>query len=205
LIGIAAAGGISVGAALVLLVRRERSVQLPALGLMSLALAIALTLAGAPLPGLAVLLLGVFADLFLVSTLSRPFREGAVPAVAPQLQHWVSTAVAAVVAAATLAVLIGIGIAGRSALAGREKQSPSITEVCHRLLVGSGVGALGLLLLVAIVLVGMATLVGRDRRELAEEQSEANRRRRALEQQRRAQQRAEARAAARAARRGARP
>jgi Na+-transporting methylmalonyl-CoA/oxaloacetate decarboxylase gamma subunit len=121
------------------------------------------------------------------------------------MQHRVSTTVAAVVAAATVGALIGIGIAGRSAVAGRGTQSPSITEVGHRLLVGSGVGALGVLLLVAIVVVGMATLVGRDRRELVEEQSEANRRRRALEQQRRAQQRAEARAAARAARRGARP
>lgn len=205
MIGIAAAGGVSVGASLVLLVRRERSVQLLALGLMSLALALTLGLAGAPLPGLAVLLLGAVADLVLMSGLSRPFRQGAVLAEAEPPQRRASAVLAGASALAAVAVLFGAGVAGRSALAGRGARSPSIADVGHHLLIGAGVGVLGVLLLVATVLVGMSTLAARDRRELAEEQSEAVRRRRALEQQRRARQREEARAAARAARRGARP
>lgn len=202
MIGIAVAGGIAIGAAISLVLRRERLLQLLALGLMSLAVAVALLIAGAALPALAVLLLGTIAEVALLTPLSRPFSAGAAPARLTPAQHRTSIGVAAVAAVAATGLLIAAGIAARSALAGRVATSPSLVVVGRHFLVGAGVGVLGLLILAATVVVGASTLVQRDRREVAEEQAEAVRRRRVAEQERRAAQREAARAAARAARRG---
>ncbi|MHB1527144.1 MAG: hypothetical protein ACYCZN_12865 [Candidatus Dormibacteria bacterium] len=203
MIGIAAAGGVTVGAAITLLVRRERSLQLLALGLMSLAVAVALLLAGAVLPSLAVLVLGVVAQVAMMSPLSRPFRADHEPAPLPPAPLRTSVGIAALAAVAAFALLVGAGVAGRVALSTRPQLAPSLVDVSRHLLLGTGVGVLGLLILAAAVMVGTSTLVGRDRREQAEEQAEAARRRRTAQQQRRAEQREAARAAARAARRGA--
>ncbi len=203
MIGIAAAGGVTVGAAITLLVRRERSLQLWALGLMSLALALAILLAGALLPALAVLILGAVAQVAMMSPLSRPFRADREPAPLPPAQLRTSIGIGALAAVVAAGLLVGAGIASRAALGSRPQPAPSLVDVGRHLVLGTGVGVLGLLILAAAVMVGGSTLVGRDRREQAEEQAEAARRRRAAQQQRRAEQREAARAAARAARRGA--
>ncbi len=202
MIGVAAAGGVALGAAITLVLRRERSLQLGALGLMSLAVAVALLLAGAVLPFLAVLILGVVAEVAMLSPLARPFRSGLAPTQPGPAQLWASIGLAAAAAVVVAALLIASGIASRSAFGAQSRLSPSLADVGRHFLLGAGVGVLGLLVLAAAVMVGASALVERDRRELAEEQAEAIRRRRAAEQQRRAAQREAARAAARAARRG---
>ncbi|HVC40071.1 MAG TPA: hypothetical protein VNH20_08925 [Candidatus Dormibacteraeota bacterium] len=201
MVGIAACGGVAVGAALGLLIRRDRPFQLIAVGLLSLALAAAFTIDGAALPGLAALLLGGFADVVL---LGPSARAGSVESDSPAgLRRWGTVGIAAAAAVAAPGVLLGAGWASRLDLGGSTAlaSQPTLAETGHQLVMGTGIAVLAVALLAAITVVGGAALIQRDPREVAEEQLQQSRRGRLEAQRRRQAQREEARAAAREARR----
>jgi NADH:ubiquinone oxidoreductase subunit 6 (subunit J) len=201
MVGVAAFSGVAVGAALGLLIRRDRTFQLAALGLLSLALAAAFLLAGAPLPALGALLLGAFSGMVLLAPSARAQPEAGEPGTGSEPRHWGSIAISAVAALAAAAVLIGAGVASRAGLAATLASQPTLAQVGRQLVMGSGIAVLAVGLLAATTVVGGAALIQRDPREAAEEQIEQSRRRRLESQRRRQAQREQARAAARAARR----
>jgi len=201
MIAVAVLGGIALGAAVLLMLRRERITQLMALGLVAVALTVAVGVVGAPLPALGMLLMGGLSTALLLWPVSSDLPKPAT-AEGPSQQLITGTvAVEAAVAVASFAVLIVLGISARSDFHHSPAELPSIALVGRHILLGTGVSVLGLLVLTAALMVGMTALVKRDRRELAEDQAEATRRRRAAEQRRRARQREAAREAARQARR----
>ncbi|HUY55632.1 MAG TPA: hypothetical protein VMV23_10795 [Candidatus Nanopelagicaceae bacterium] len=201
MVGVAACSGIAVGSALGLLLRRDRSFQLLALGLLSLALAAAFALAGAPLPALGALLMGALSEVVLLAPSARTPVEADEPDARAESRHWAVTGISALAALAVVGVLIGVGLASRSALTVSRLTQPGLAQVGHQLVMGTGVAVLVVGLLAATTVVGGAALIQRDPREAAEEQMEQSRRRRLEVQRRRQAQREEARAAARAARR----
>jgi hypothetical protein len=200
-LGVAACCGAAVGSSLALLIRRDRSVQVVSLGLLSLALAVAFLLAGAALPGLGVLLLGVLAEVVLLSpsTRSTPEPDGPDRLIAPR--SWLPIGMSALAALAAFGLLVGAGVASHSELAARAASSPTLAQVGHQLVMGAGVAVLAVALLAATTVVGGAALIQRDPREAAEEQLRQARSRRLEAQRRRQAQREAARATARAARR----
>jgi NADH:ubiquinone oxidoreductase subunit 6 (subunit J) len=201
MVGVAACSGIAVGSALGLLIRRDRSFQLLALGLLSLALAAAFVLAGAPLPALGALLMGAFTEVVVLAPAARTPVEADEQDAQAESRHWAVTGVSALAALAVVGVLIGVGVASRSALTVSRVTLPTLAQVGHQLVMGTGVAVLVVGLLAATTVVGGAALIQRDPREAAEEQMEQARRRRLEAQRRRQAQREQARAAARAARR----
>ncbi len=201
MIGVAACLGVAVGSALGLLIRRERSWQVLALGLLSLALAAAFVLASAPLPALGALLLGALAEVVLLAPSARAQAPAEEDDSQPRSRHWTIIGVAAGTCLASLGVLLGAGFASRDDLISGLTPRPSLAQVGHQLVMGSGVAVLAVALLAAATVVGGAALIQRDPREAAEEQLQQSRRRRLEAQRRRQVQREEARAAARAARR----
>ena len=203
MIGVAVLIGIAVGAALLIVLRPPRPTKVLALALMTVALAAAFALAGALLPGLGMLLLGALAGPAVLAPLNRRQALPTTPAGASSTWRGVVLGADAVLAVAVAALLVATGIAARSGFRHPEGQAPSLSLVGQHVLLGMGVPVLGLVVLTAATMVGAAALVARDQREVAEDQAEAQRRRRAEEQARRARQRAAARAAARQARRGA--
>jgi hypothetical protein len=190
-----------VGSSVALLIRRDRSVQVVALGLLSLALAVAFLLAGAALPGLGVLLMGALAEVVLLSPSTRATPEDREPGRAAMPTAWVLIALSAVAALAVLGLLVGAGVASRAEFAVRAASQPSLAQVGHQLVMGAGVAVLAVALLAATTVAGGAALIQRDPREAAEEQLRQARSRRLEAQRRRQAQRDAARAAARAARR----
>ncbi|MFZ0994844.1 MAG: hypothetical protein WAO09_02520 [Candidatus Dormiibacterota bacterium] len=200
-LGVAACCGAAVGSSLALLIRRDRSVQIVSLGLLSLALAVAFLLAGAALPGLGVLLLGVLAEVVLLSPSARSTPEANVPGLPVLETAWIPIAISAVAALATLGLLVGAGLASRAELVARAASQPTLAQLGHQLVMGAGVAVLAVALLAAATVVGGAALIQRDPREAAEEQLREARNRRLEAQRRRQAQRGAARAAARAARR----
>ncbi len=201
MIAVAILGGVALGAALLLVVHRERGLQLMALGLLALVLTVVFLVVGAPVPALGMILLGGISTLLLLAPVSQePRNKDSVEARSRRLSP-VALAVEAAGALAVVTVLLFVGTASWSELHSARVQQPSPALVGRHLLLGTGVSVLGLILLTATVVIGMTALVRRDRRELAEDQAEATRRRRAAEQQRRARQREAAREAARQARR----
>ncbi|HVC22695.1 MAG TPA: hypothetical protein VNH82_04625 [Candidatus Dormibacteraeota bacterium] len=201
MIAVAACLGVALGSALGLLIRRERSWQVLALGLLSLALAVAFLLASAPLPALGALLLGALAEVILLAPSARAAVLAEDERGAPEAKHWALIGVAAGASLAVIGVLVGAGVASRGALLPAAAVRPSLAQVGHQLVMGSGVAVLAIALLAATAVVGSAALIQRDPREAAEEQLQQARRRRLEAQRRRQAQREEARAAARAARR----
>ena len=201
MIGVAACCGVAIGSALALLIRRDRSVQLVALGLLSLALALAFLLAGAALPALSALLLGVLAEVVLLSPSARSQtgKEARAPLAEPR--RWGSIGLSAAAALATAGVLIGSGLASRAELVVKVAAQPTLAQVGHQLVMGSGVAVLVVGLLAAATVVGGAALIQRDPREAAEEQLQQARQRRLESQRRRQAQREATRVASRAARR----
>ncbi|HEY6538123.1 MAG TPA: hypothetical protein VI138_03675, partial [Candidatus Dormibacteraeota bacterium] len=169
MVAVTACLGVAVGSALALLIRRERAFQLLALGLLSLALASAFLLAGAILPGLGALLLGVIAEVVMLAPSARtrtPTEGESEPA---QPQSWWLVGATGLVALAVLGVLLGTGVASRVELSWGRYQQPSLGQVGHQLLTGSGVAVLVIGLLAATTVVGGAALLERDPREAAEE------------------------------------
>jgi len=201
MVGVAACSGVAVGAALGLLVRRDRPFQLAALGLLSLALAGAFLLAGAPLPALGDLLLGTLAEVVLLAPSARAQVEAEDPGARKEPRHWGAIGISALAALAAVGVLIGAGWASRGELASGLPAQPTLAQIGHQLVMGTGIAVLVVALLAATTVVGGAALIQRDPREAAEEQLQQARRRRLELQRRRQAQREEARAAARAARR----
>jgi len=201
-LGVVACCGAAVGSSLALLIRRDRSVQVVSLGVLSLALAVAFLLAGAALPGLGVLLLGVLAEVVLLSPSTRSTPEVNGPGLPALKTAWVPIAISALAALAALGLLVGAGVASRAQLAAQAGSQPSLAQVGHQLVMGAGVAVLAVALLAATTVVGGAALIQRDPREAAEEQLRHARSRRLEAQRRRQAQREAARAAARAARRG---
>lgn len=201
MIAVAILGGVALGAALLLVVHRERGVQLMALGLLALVLTVVFLVVGAPVPALGMLLLGGISTLLLLAPVSQELRNKDSVEARSQRLSPVALAVEAAGALAVVTVLLFVGTASWSEFHSARLQQPSLALVGRHLLLGTGVSVLGLILLTATVMIGMTALVRRDRRELAEDQAEATRRRRAAEQQRRARQREAAREAARQARR----
>ena len=201
MIAVAVLGGIALGAAVLLMLRRERITQLMALGLVAVALTVAFGVVGAPLPALGMLLMGGLSTALLLWPVSSDQPRPATAEGSSQQLITGTVAVEAAVAVASVAVLIVLGISARSDFHHSPAELPSIALVGRHILLGTGVSVLGLLVLTATLMVGMTALVKRDRRELAEDQAEATRRRRAAEQRRRARQREAAREAARQARR----
>ena len=201
MVGVAAFSGVAVGAALGLLLRRDRAFQLAALGMLSVALAAAFVLAGAPLPALGALLMGALAEVVLLAPSARAQVEAQEPGTRGEPQGWVAIGIPAVAAAAVVGVLIGVGVASRGALTIARSVQPTLAQVGHQLVMGTGIAVLVVGLLAATTVVGGAALIQRDPREAAEEQLEQARRRRLDAQRRRQAQREEARVAARAARR----
>ena len=200
MLAVAACCGAAVGSSLALLIRRDRSVQVVSLGLLSLALAVAFLLAGAALPGLGVLLLGGLAEVVLMSPSTRSTAEADRPRLPAQETAWVPIATSAVTALVALG-LLGAGAASRAELVARALSQPTLAQVGHQLVMGAGVAVLAVALLAATTVVGGAALIQRDPREAAEEQLRQARSRRLEAQRRRQAQREGARAAARAARR----
>jgi NADH:ubiquinone oxidoreductase subunit 6 (subunit J) len=200
-LGVAACCGAAVGSSLALLIRRDRSVQVLALGVLSLALAVAFLLSGAALPGLGALLVGVLAEVVLLSpaTRSSPDPDGSDRR--SVRTFWVPIALSALAALAALGLLVGAGVASRAQLAAQTASSPSVAQVGHQLVMGAGVAVLAVALLAATTVVGGAAVIQRDPREAVEEQLRQARSRRLEAQRRRQAQREAARAAARAARR----
>ena len=201
MLAVAACCGAAVGSSLALLIRRDRSVQVVSLGLLSLALAVAFLLAGAALPGLGVLLLGGLAEVVLMSPSTRSTAEADRPRLPAQEPAWVPIATSAVTALVALGLLVGAGAASRAELVARALSQPTLAQVGHQLVMGAGVAVLAVALLAATTVVGGAALIQRDPREAAEEQLRQARSRRLEAQRRRQAQREGARAAARAARR----
>ena len=201
MVGVAACCGVAVGASVALLIRRDRSFQLVALGLLSVALAVAFLLAGAPLPALGALLLGALYEVVLIAPSARAQVEVEEPGIRPERRRWGLIGISALAALATVGVLIGAGLASRADLAGGLAAQPTLAQVGHQLVMGTGIAVLVVALLAATTVVGGAALIQRDPREAAEEQLQQARRRRLDAQRRRQAQREEARAAARAARR----
>ncbi|MHB1575331.1 MAG: hypothetical protein ACYCX9_02290 [Candidatus Dormibacteria bacterium] len=195
----AALGGVAVGAGLLVVLRRDRSFQLLACLLVAVAVALAMAVAGAVLPAIGALLLGGVGGLLALAPLARDLQAG--PRRVPRDPLAIGLEAAA--ALFVVALLVGAGVAARASFHSHSGQMPSLGAVGHQVVLGAGVPLLGLVLVAATVLIGTTALVGRDRREVAEDQAEAQRRRRSAEQQRRARQRAAAREAARQARRGA--
>ncbi len=155
MIGVAAFSGIAVGAGLGLLIRRDRYFQLASLGLLSIALAIAFVLAGAPLPGLGALLLGGLAEVVLLAPSARPevLADDAGAAFEPRRWGWIAISGAA--ALAVVGVLIGVGVASRSDLAAAAAAThPTLAQVGHQLVMGTGVAVLMVGLLAATTVVG---------------------------------------------------
>jgi hypothetical protein len=201
MIGVAAFLGVAVGAALGLLIRRERPFQLAALGALSVALAGAFVLAGAPLPAVGALLLGALSEVVLLAPSARTQVEAEEPGDRAEPRRWGSIGISAAAALAVVGTLIGAGVASRGVLSVARAAQPTLTQVGHQLVMGSGVAVLVVGLLAATTVVGGAALIQRDPREAAEEQLQKSRRRRLEAQRRRQAQREQARAAARAARR----
>ena len=202
MLGVAACCGVAVGSSVALLIRRDRSVQVVALGLLSLALAVAFLLAGAALPGLGVLLMGALAEVVLLSPSARSTPEAQDSGRIARPTALVPIVLSAVAALAALGLLVAAGVASRAELAaGAVASRPTLAQVGHQLVMGAGVAVLALALLVATTVVGGAALIQRDPREAAEEQLRQARTRRLEAQRRRQAQREAARAAARAARR----
>ncbi len=198
MLGVAAAGGVAVGAALILVLRRERSVQLLAMAVLALALAVSFAIAGDWLPALGMLLIGGVGEAVLLAPLARGLPTSDSP---PRRRlPWA----AAAAALALLALLLGTGFADRAAFIGRAGAVPSLAQVGRQLLLHSGLAVLVVLLLLAAMVVGGSALIQRDTRELAEFHAETVRQRRLEQQQARRRQRELARAEARAARRGGR-
>jgi len=202
MIAVVACSGIAVGAGLGLLLRRDRSFQLLALGLLSLALAAAFLFDQAPLPALATLLMGALAEVVLLAPAARPRPVTDDLARPNEPKEWIWIAIPAIAALAAVGVLIGAGVASRTAFSALLSTPPTLAEVGHQLVMGTGIAVLVIGLLAATTVVGGTALLQRDPRELVEEQLEQARRRRLEAQRRRRTQREEARAAARAARRG---
>ncbi len=200
MIGVAVAGGVAVGSALAFLLRPQRSLQLAALLLMSLAAGVAMATAGALIPGIVVVLVGGIGTTALLSPLSRSATAGDRR---DRAARRASTIYAGVAGLGVFALLLGVGIATRSAFSAAPP-GPSPAQVGSAFLLGAGIPALGAVVLLATVLVTAVVLIQRDRREALEEQAEAARRRRIAQQRRRAEQREAARAAARVQRRGPR-
>ncbi|MGA2872381.1 MAG: hypothetical protein ABSF27_02165 [Candidatus Dormibacteria bacterium] len=199
MVGVAAACGVALGSAIALLLRRERQVQLVALGILSLALAAAFALAGATLPALGELLLGAVAEVVLLAPSARVKLEGeAAPGRGARRAALVLPFAAGGGAAG---LLVGAGLASRTQLVARLSSAPSLAEVGHQLVMGAGVAAVIVALLAVTTVAGGAALSQRDPREAAEEQLQLARRRRLEAQRRRQAHREAARAAARAARR----
>ncbi|MHB1639872.1 MAG: hypothetical protein ACYCUD_08550 [Candidatus Dormibacteria bacterium] len=201
MIAVAVLGGVAIGAGILVVVRRERPFQLLACLVVSLAVALALAVAGAVVPAVGMVVLGGVAGALVLMPLDQERRPDPQPDARPGSRA--SLAVEMGAALSVVALLLGAGFAARSSFHHPAGQAPSLTAVGHQIVLGVGVPVLGLMVLAATVLVGATALIGRDRREVAEDQAEAQRRRRAAEQERRARQRAAARAAARQARRGA--
>lgn len=196
---VAAAGGVAVAAAVAMLWRRERPVQLAAMGILWLALVVALFFADAALPAIVMLLAGLAAGTVSLAPLTR--ERG--PDDRPAPRTGADLAVVVALGVVTLGILVGTGVAGRDALVGGAA-SPSLAAVAHAFLLRTGVPALGVVVLAAAVLTAGTAILRRDSREVQEEQAEAGRRRRLEEQRQRAQRREAAREAARAQRRGGR-
>lgn len=197
MVGVAAALGVALGAALGLLVRRERAIQLAATGLLALALAVALLLAGAPLPALGMLLLGGVTPLvFLMPAVGAAAARPAGP------RPWAAVVAAGAAALGAGGVILGAGIASRGDLIRGGASPPGLAAVGQHLVMGTGVPLLALLILAATTVVAGAALIQRDPREAAEEQLELARARRQEAHRLRQEQREAARAAARATRRG---
>lgn len=201
MLGVAACCGAAVGSSVALLIRRDRSVQVVALGLLSLALAVAFLLAGAALPGLGVLLMGALAEVVLLGPSTRSTPEDHEPGRGGVPTAWVPIALSAVAALGALGLLVGAGVASRAELVVGAASKPTLAQVGHQLVMGAGVAVLAVALLAATTVVGGAALIQRDPREAAEEQLRQARSRRLEAQRRRQAQREAARAAARAARR----
>ncbi|MGH7666734.1 MAG: hypothetical protein ACREN1_05420 [Candidatus Dormibacteria bacterium] len=202
MVGVAACCGVALGAALGLLLRRERPFQLLAVGLLSVALAVAFLLSGAALPAIGVLLLGAIASVVLLGPSARAETPRSPDEAPIEERGWGPLLLSAAVALAVTGVLIGAGWASRSDLLAGAQAKPSLALVGHQLVMGTGVAVLALVVLAGATVVGGAALIQRDPREAAEEQAEQSRRRRLEAQRRRQAQREAARAAARAARRG---
>jgi hypothetical protein len=201
MVGVTVCCGAAVGSSLALLIRRDRAVQLVALGLLSLALAVAFLLAGAALPGLGILLLGALAELVLLSPSTRSTPEAQEPGLRATSAVWVPIVISALAALGALGLLLGAGLASRAELVTKAASQPTLAAVGHQLVMGAGVAVLSVALLAATTVVGGAALIQRDPREAAEEQLRQARSRRLEAQRRRQAQREAARAAARAARR----
>ncbi|MGA9775315.1 MAG: hypothetical protein WBU92_05280, partial [Candidatus Dormiibacterota bacterium] len=185
MIGVAVAGGVAVGSALAFLLRPQRSLQLAALLLMSLAAGVAMATAGAVIPGIVVVLVGGIGTTALLSPLSQIATSGDRR---DRAARRVSTIYAGVAGLGVFALLLGVGIATRSAFSAASS-GPSPAQVGSAFLLGAGIPALGAVVLLATVLVTAVVLIQRDRREALEEQAEAARRRRIAQQRRRAEQR----------------
>lgn len=202
MLGVAACCGIAVGAGLGLVIRRDRGFQLLALGLLSLALAVAFLIAGAALPALGALLTGVVAELFLLAPTVGEQGPEPTPLRARGAWHLGAAALAGLAALAAVGVLLGAGFASRGQLLSGLAAAPSVGQVGHQLVMGTGVALLAVAVLAAATVVGGAAISQRDQREAAEERAQQSRGQRMEAQQRRRQQREAARRAARAARRG---
>jgi NAD/NADP transhydrogenase alpha subunit len=146
-------------------------------------------------------LLGVLAEVVLLAPSARAQAQSEASEATPETRHWGAIGLAAVGSLATFGVLVGAGVASRADLGSAGAGHPSLAQVGHQLVMGTGVALLAVALLVATAVVGGAALIQRDPREAAEEQVQQARRRRLEAQRRRQTQREAARAAARAARR----
>lgn len=197
MVAVAVAGGLAVAAALAMLIRRERAVQLVSMGVVWLALAVAMLISGAALPAIVMVLAGLVAGGISLASITRGQTED------PGPRRPVGVASAAVLGVLALAVLLGAGVAGRDAILGGVA-APSLSAVARAFLLRTGVPALGVVLLAATVVIAGTVILRRDSREAQEEQAELGRRRRVEEQRRRAERREAARAASRAQRRGGR-
>lgn len=197
MVAVAVAGGLAVAAALAMLIRRERAVQLVSMGVVWLALAVAMLISGADLPAIVMVLAGLIAGGVSLVSITRERTDDPAP------RSWGGVASAAILGVLALAILLGDGVAGRDAILGGVA-APSLGAVARAFLLRTGVPALGVALLAATVVTAGTVILRRDTREAQEEQAELGRRRRIEEQRRRAERREAARAASRAQRRGGR-
>jgi hypothetical protein len=192
---------VALGSALALLLRRERPVQLVALGILSAALAVAFALAGATLPALGELLLGAVAEVVLLAPSARAKLDGEAAPADGWGSGWGALVLPVLAGGGAAGLLVGAGLASRSQLVAKLSGQPSLAEVGHQLVMGAGVAVVIVALLAATAVAGGAALIQRDPREAAEEQLQLARRRRLEAQRRRQAHREAARVVARAARR----